>query len=192
MRLTDLLNLANPGIFALINYYEKKVYLGHGKNMLDSIQKLLAQYNKDLSHLPIDRMELKVLEETGDETVRHFRLSYWNDYYLSNGYTMYRPIKPHSYKLYYELKDVSEINNFQYRAFLYLAKNDKKILLGLFKSKEDMDKWKRKYYPNDIVQDYIMVVNKETKDYFRNLKESTSLRRYIKRSRRRTMLNEDE
>lgn len=190
-----LLNSSYACLYCLISPSSLKFQVRSTNNLSEATYRLLQQYTKGLlvpQELSNDiyngSLEINVLETLNDHVSRNLRVSFWVDYYLGLGYTLYKDQDIPKYKLSYDLKDLSEDGQFKYRAFLYLECASSKLLIGVFDTIEEMRKFKDKYYPKDEVKSLVYAFNEATRDALSV--PNINLSKYVKKRRRKARIIE--
>lgn len=97
---SNLVELAQPGVFALVHYRTKAMYIGYSNNMLVSISDHLSKAKtgthecKELNKM-FKNLRLYVIEYSNSPKVR---AAYWYKQYSSLGITLYNQRVPVNYK----------------------------------------------------------------------------------------------
>lgn len=130
IQLEPLLKLHNPGILAFICRNSMKVYLVATNSMLGLLQRYIQGYYK----LP-SGLEVQILEEHSSIKYLKYRVTYWNDLYIQQGFSMFLPITLTKYHL------VEEYNYKTGHIDLYIrANNRSRSTRILIQSFDKMDK----------------------------------------------------
>jgi hypothetical protein len=104
---TDIYQLLSkysvPGVFALINNADKKVYIASSNDVLSSVAKIFNQvkFNKHpLKDLVTDRhkLDLVLLDYTSEKSIQLHQVELYSKTYLNNGFTFYRKPRYSKYK----------------------------------------------------------------------------------------------
>lgn len=144
--LRNLNNLSNSGLFALISDFDRKVYLGYSRNVLEALKRIVSELDGDLNYLKKDFPNLRFvfLEKLEDEKLMKIFYRHYISYYRSQGYMSYRNFIP------IKLKVKVEITN-DYKIHVYLVcSNNTKTLVGIFDNIQESDSFVSDYYSGDV------------------------------------------
>jgi hypothetical protein len=161
----SLMEFSCNGVYYVINRSRKRVYLGFGVNMLNSLTRLLGDLktNKALAQMAADAADLEfgVAEkiETSDPGVLRVRMKYWSEEYKKLGYSLYRTYEGMKYKV----KTVLDISG---RVVVMLTRPGcKPIVVGVFVRPHDAKLFVRLNYTGKEILQPIFCNNKYTKDW---------------------------
>lgn len=150
--LTDLYTLSVPGVYAVINESNKRIYIAYAANVGIAIATLIAKASN--YELPIDDLckdiklgivSIKLLRECkGDtETLRGYAQMYV-DNYKQLGYSMYRDITFIRYSVR------TSITN-DYKIIVELVKTrNSKVLVGVFNNMIEANSFITEHYQGTI------------------------------------------
>lgn len=170
----NVLNLGIACVFALYCDSPKKVYVSHTSNLLVALGRITSDWDSpsyggmkyDASN---NNLVLKILttnpEIVDEKRMAKLHTSLYAEEYIKNGYTLYKPTNLVKYNIRKSIK-VWRLKAF-YVVDLVNSRNDK-ILVGVFNTKRDMDKFLKEYYPNDIITGFYYANNHWT-NTLRNL-----------------------
>jgi hypothetical protein len=146
-------------------------------NLTNAIQRLLNDYGLGLivpSELQDDisngSLEIISLETIAEKINRSIRIDYWVDYYLSMGYSLYKPHKQHKYRLNYRLEMIDSEAKFGYKTFLYIENTSRQVIIGIFNHIDEMKVFLSKYYPGETISSIIYCNNDLTREYYKKQK----------------------
>jgi hypothetical protein len=161
----SLREMSSPGVFLLLERRKKRVYVGFGVNMLNSVTRLIGDLNvnKSLSEMAEDApfLEISIAEkiETTDQGKLRVRMRYWSQEYKKLGYTLYRKYEGMRYKV----KTVLDISG---RVVVMLTRPGcKPIVVGVFVRPHDAKLFVRLNYAGKEILEPIYCGNKYTKDW---------------------------
>jgi hypothetical protein len=171
----EIILLSKPGIWALVNEVDRKVFLSFSGSMADSLTRNMMAL-KDGSHRykpmveDVSKLTLKVLEEfSGSNVENRLRLNYWIDHFKQQKYRLYN--KDVSIKLCIRkdlvAKPVGVLVSLINRRY-------KRIPLGIFKNMTEADRFIETHYSNGIYN-IIKASNQMSLDYFRKHDENNLL-----------------
>lgn len=160
IKLSDLLHLRQGGVYCLVNEELKYIQIWYSRNMMDNLNNVLkyidtGEYGKLKDH--VNNVHLSILELTDNEKNGRVILSGFINKYRNNGYTLYKDTNLINYKLGNTTGQVD--GNLRYLVYLE-KRNKKKLVVGVFDNKEEMDIWMNLTYPNDIVTNLVLCENK--------------------------------
>lgn len=135
-----------PGVFAVVNETEKKIYISRSKSLLEGISMLVRDIKsgtrcKDIS-CPIGDLNIVILDIVKDEDI-YERQFYWEQHYLSLGYSLYNNRIATQAKIV--IVPITDGNGV-YIGVVYRM-NHRDTVLGLFPSYMTARQWKRYHYP---------------------------------------------
>ena len=167
MPLQHYISLPKFCIYALICDETKRVLVGYSKNLLTSISRL----NQDLEtpkymqlKNDIDKVYIKVLEVGVQDKDRKIKVNNYVNNYLSLGYTLYCSSNLVKYTVHTEIMTISK--NIFLVAFLK-DKRCNKIIVGIFKTKNELNKFINTYYPNNVCTGIYYSNNIYTNNYLK-------------------------
>lgn len=155
--LAVLFKRSNKAIIAFINETDKKVWISPTNNAIEAI----VRYNKQLLDSSFKLKELvadykvgsvKVcILETFDSTEKLetmlARAGYWERHYLKLSFSLYSKAKKLSYRL---IEKPITIKSKYYMALYASTKSGKKAMLGVFTTKQAVDSFIAKNYPDSV------------------------------------------
>lgn len=149
--LFQLADLNRPGLYALTNVLDKKVYIGYGKSMLKSVTRLLddLKTNKNLSKLAGDSNSLvfSVIETCLDQNSMAYlrlRMGVHRSQYKDNGYSFYNSDKG----LRLRVNSYLDLDGYIYVEVV--SQSNKRIVVGVFKRVADADNFIKRHYQGTI------------------------------------------
>lgn len=170
IKLKDLTELNTPGVYALINNKDKRIFITQSNNILSSVSRNIAQI-RDKSHScrPLLRnlpnLELLVLEHESSPKNRKIRLSYWMTIYKTKGYELYNPSTPVSYKVQ------ARITSDYFVHVLLINKRNDKLVVGVFNTMSEAESFISQNYPNQSINNVIYSSNDLTKSFYNKGKD---------------------
>lgn len=168
--LLNLNNLSNSGLFALINDFDRKVYVGYSRNILDALKRIVSDLNDNLkTHKNIKedftKLRLVVLEKMTD--VRLMKILYNNyiEHYRNIGYTSYRNVIPIKLRVRIEI-------TLDYKILVHLVCNNKtKIVVGVFDKMKEADSFVADFYTDRKIK-LVYANNALTRNYYSGISYS--------------------
>ena len=162
----DILTLSKSGIAAILNEQDRKVLLFQSSSIPEALIRQLKLMEIS-GELPEDRniLTFKVCEEITDPLAFGVRLRYWADHYVSNGYSLYKPVKGTRYRIRYEFD--LEANVVAVKA---INSRNRGIVIGAFSNLEEATVWVAntfksedyivpQYATNALTQQYITAIS---------------------------------
>lgn len=169
-----LLDTAVSGLYCLINEKDKRVYVCHSINILDSLKRHIESLKMgghycNLLQQDLLKLEYKYLETESDKTSMMIKEEKWKRYYQDLGYSLYKRRTAINFKIKMKIETRGELS---YKVLVYLitTNNGNKRIVGIFNTKNEGTEFINKYYNNSIIQDIIYSDNKLTQDYMNSLK----------------------
>lgn len=165
IEIQSLRQFASSGVFSLLDRAKKRVYLGFGVNMLNSITRLIeaSRTDKDLQEfmgspgLEIGLVES--LETNGSPGLLRTKLAHWTAEYERLGYTHVRSYRGMRYKT----KTVLDISG---RVVVMLTRPGcKPIVVGVFVRPRDAQLFLELNYDGKEILQPIYCKNKYTKEW---------------------------
>lgn len=130
---SNLLELGQSGVFALVHYRTKAMYIGYSNDILISVSHHLAkaragQHECKALNKQYKNLRLYVLEYSNDPKIR---CSYWYNYYSNLGYHLYNRRSPVKYKLRIEIG-----SNYLVYVKIVTSRNDSQVI-GVFSTLDE-------------------------------------------------------
>lgn len=176
MHISQLLYLNKPGIYALCNAQDCKIYIGQSVNMLQGITRLLGDLKQDKKHSgllsDLEKINIIILETCpgASSITLRTKLRTHVQKYEAEGYSLYRSYRGLSYKLSVTIGDDFNI---------YVkarSQSNKTTVLGVFSTVKEADSFIARSFPDDTIQSLVYSYNKLTKEYY-NQEEYGALKR---------------
>lgn len=174
MKLMELLGLPEHCIYALVSEKSKAFMVGYSKNLYLA----LCRMSNDLEtpkyikfKNDIDDIDVVVLEtDIENEHDKKIKVNMYVQDYVDKGYQQYFPSNLVKYTLHTEIHGL--YGQVYYTAYLQDRKY-RKIIVGLFKSEDEMKSFVQQYYPENKVSGIFYSDNKYTMNYLRknNMRE---------------------
>ncbi len=142
--ITNLIQLTGSGVYCFINDSSKKVYIGYGINILNSLQRILTQYKSNSlpsrtlqnEFLNLEYRNICLLDTNNKSTsfVLKVLATQWINKYKELGYEVLNNKLPVNYEImsYIELDEI---------VVVLRTKNRKEVVLGRFKSNSDSEQF---------------------------------------------------
>ncbi len=166
-----LSKMSCSGVYLVLNRAKKRVYVGFGVNMLNSVTRLVEAYRTsgELSQMREDEAELEVAVaeslETSDQGLLRTRMKYWSGEYKKLGYSLYRSYEGMSYKC----KTVLDISG---KVVVMLTRPGcRPIVVGVFKRAFDAKIFVDREYKGKTVDVPVYCKNELTREW--NLKHGS-------------------
>lgn len=151
MKLGELLQLNIPGVFALINPVDKKIYIGVGVSMLKAVIRLLDDLttNKAYSEIGADlrHLQFTVLENCDRSLTRHglgIKLAWWVQKYEQEGYGLYSSNKGSRLRVNTFLDASGHVN------VEIVSGGNKRVIVGVFKRVKEADQFVEENYKGNV------------------------------------------
>tara|TARA_R110000868_G_scaffold66014_6_gene197002 strand:+ start:4377 stop:4919 length:543 start_codon:yes stop_codon:yes gene_type:complete len=174
IKIQSLTELSCSGVYIVLNASKKRVYIGFGVNMLNSVTRLLGDLktNKALAEMSSDAefLEIFVAEKIAPDSVLEtslpgylrVRMKYWSGEYKKRGFTLYRSYEGMTYKT----KTVLDISG---RVVVMLTRPGcKPIVVGVFKRAFDAKVFVDREYKGKLIEAPVFCKNELTREW--NLK----------------------
>lgn len=170
MKLKDIITTTFPGIWGFINKKDKRIFISNSSNVIVSISRNtteLLQKTHSCRQLIKDlpKLELIILETSVPKNQRKARQSYWMDYYINQGYTLYRTIKPVLYKPRLVITE-----DFFIHVLLVNARNDK-VVVGVFNDMDTAQSFVSTHYSSNKIYNIIYAKNNLTMLFYKKQKK---------------------
>lgn len=174
----EIYSYNSPGVYALINAQDKKIYVGYSANMLRSVSELVGRCSKNIAVCPLElaglsedigKLRLEILETSTDYNTKklRIRMAFWVNKYLGDGWELYRKYRGLRYKIRtYIGRDMS----------VYVeAKSQSNVctILGVFETVRRADRFIETFYP-DGVEEFIFANNYLTAEHYGVFREAAS------------------
>lgn len=173
-----------PGIYALINDTDKKVYVSNSSNILCNLLFLCYRLSRREGRLPSPLIEafnngmcrVKVLEYTGtdDSYVLNVCMASHISTLQERGYSLYNIIAPKTY--FVTLRSVLPDGERAIKWMVMLRTKQRltRVVLGVFNRKDEAEKWIEQYYSSPTcleetpIRSIVYANNPATKRYYEN------------------------
>lgn len=166
IRYKNLLDLSRNCIYLVVCHNAKRFMIGHTNNLLVALSRLSMDLENPKYYTlrsDIDEVDVEVLEEgVQDLHTRKIRVRMYTEKYLDMGYQQYIPSNYVRYSLH---KDILEIGNHFYFCVYLKDTRKRKVLVGLFKDRKDMNKFVSEYYKDNKVSQIYYSNNSYTRRY---------------------------
>ena len=167
----DILKLSMPCIYALRCDDSRYVYVSYSSCLMSSVARILERIETpEFTALKYDIDNNKVVIDIlctssavlNDKSVTKLHTSNYAEEYKNNGYKFYRPTNLVKYRVN-KMATTWKLKSF-FVVELINSRHDR-ILVGVFKSKREMDKFCNRYYPNDTITGFYYANNEWTNEY---------------------------
>lgn len=143
--LQALLTVPQSGIAAFVNPIDKRVLLIQSVNLVHAIAKVASEIQMGMSPLSLDRnkLTLVICEECGNDfNSQLVKIRKYRDIYISNGYSLYRPINGVKYRLrVYPDSDGTAI-------VIAVNKRNRGRTIGAFRDAQQAANWIESTFPD--------------------------------------------
>lgn len=129
-----------PGVYALINHADKKLYLASSNNVLASVSKIFydVKFNKHpLKDLVADRQKLNLilLSKDSNKDIQLHLVRQFSEQYTEQGYTFYQPPRYTTYTWYTKITPTHQVE-------VHLKSNyGKSYLINTYTTLRDANKY---------------------------------------------------
>lgn len=137
---SNLVELNQPGVFALVHVRTKSMYISYSNNILKSVSEHLSHAKKGThvnSNLNKQYKNLRLyIIEICDYSNCKYQCAYWYKYYKDQGYNLYNKRKPVQYRV------AIEIDIRTYKVLVQLVnKRKERIVLGVFDKVQEAEQF---------------------------------------------------
>jgi hypothetical protein len=167
--------IPKEGIIAFINDSDKKVLIVQGSNLLALLGRIMSELQQGIyTHQEViedyNKLKIVVLETQSDITIRYLQMSYWYDYFVNNGYTLYSKTKYSVYRVRSRIvykRIGSTLMNVNVEL---VSTRGNTILVGVFKTMLEANEFIETYYSQTTNQYKLPILanNDLTKAYYQD------------------------
>lgn len=165
----QLKTLCKPGLYALINEKDRKVYLGTSTNILTSLNRNICdlKYNRHPCIPSSDSIEFLFLEEIENRNIQKIRLVFYIDYYKNLGYTLYRNFPGLRYKLSVDIRVDFRKGCEQFELVYVILKcpSHLNFICGVFRTIPEANEFIESVYKDSIYYYPVQALNSLTKEF---------------------------
>ncbi len=148
LNLDDLKSFSNGSVFALVNREENKIYLAQSSNtllaialLLDKLKSGVFRYRELVEDYRNNKLELQILDTSGDELVRKVRLRELQDRYRNLSWRLYNRFKSSRYRIR------MYVSGYPHKIELWLISNSgTKLFVAAFNNQKEADEFYTKHY----------------------------------------------
>ena len=168
MKLSSWLNVPTSCVYALVCHSKRRFLVGYTSSMLGVLYRLskdLETPKYKLLKMDIDEVDIEVIQENIENNINtkiHIGIVY-NDF-IAKGYT---PYIPSNFVHYTVKRDVYIVEHHAYHTVYLLSSRKEKVIVGLFRDVNSMNKFCDKYYKDDKVTGLFYSNNIYTNNYFK-------------------------